>query len=259
MPVRVRLLVSYRGGEFHGWQIQDDVVTAEGALTDAVEQMTGERRKIWGASRTDAGVHAEGQVAAFDYEGRLDEERFYHGLNHLTPDGLSVRAVEFVDDGFHPRHSSRGKIYRYFIEEGAHRSPFHAPFSCHEKRELDVEAMCDAGTHLLGLHDFSSFRAAGCEAQSTERVMYEVYTERMPNGLVRVQVVGSAFLKYMVRNMVGTLIQVGRGRRDPDWMGEVLEARDRSAAGPTAPPNGLFLHRVFHPSHPWLSFAGSIV
>lgn len=248
--MRVRLVVAYHGAAYHGWQIQPQVPTVEGALTDALERMTGQRPKVWGASRTDAGVHALGQVAAFDHDGPHDAKTFYRALNHLTPDDVAIVAADVVPDGFHPRHSARGKIYRYDLWTRYERSPFLGDRSMHVRRPLDVAAMQAAADRLVGEHDFSSFRAAGCDASSPVRRILAIRVLDPGDGRVRVRVAGSAFLKYMVRNIVGTLVEVGVGRRPPEWIDAVLSARDRSAAGATAEPRGLTLVRVFHPGFP---------
>ena len=246
--MRFRLKVAYHGGAFHGWQIQSPGIrTVEGELTRAVEEITGVPTKVWGASRTDAGVHARGQVAAFDYEGPHPAESFFKGLNHLTPDDLQVVSVEEVAADFHPRHSARGKIYLYEIWTGFDTSPFLIDRTMRVRQALDVDAMNAAGEHLVGTHDFKSFQAAGCDAKTTVRRLWEVSARRTGPRTIQVRVTGSAFLKYMVRNIVGTLIDVGRGKRSPESMADVRDARDRSAAGPTAEPSGLTLERVFYP------------
>ena len=246
--MRFRLKVAYHGGAFHGWQIQSPGIrTVEGELTKAVEEITGAPTKVWGASRTDAGVHARGQVAAFDYDGPHPAESFFKGLNHLTPSDLQIVSVDEVDPAFHPRHSARGKIYIYEIWTGFDTSPFRIDRTMRVRQPLDVDAMDAAGQRLVGMHDFRSFQAAGCDAKTTVRRLWEVSTRRAGPRTIEVRVTGSAFLKYMVRNIVGTLIYVGRGKEEPAWMDEVLAARDRSAAGPTAEPQGLTLDRVFYP------------
>ncbi len=246
--MRFRLKVAYHGGAFHGWQIQKgDIRTVEGELTKAVAQISGERRKIWGASRTDAGVHAVGQCAAFDYDGKHPAESFFKGLNHLTPDDMSILSVDTISDEFHPRHSARGKIYVYEIWTGFETSPFLIDRTMRVRRSVDAKAMAEAGRLIVGSHDFSSFQASGCDARSPIRTLWEVHAERMDERRIRIRVTGSAFLKYMVRNIVGTLLEVGVGKKDPAWMTAVLEARDRSAAGPTAEPQGLTLQRIFYP------------
>jgi tRNA pseudouridine38-40 synthase len=246
--VRFRLKVAYHGAKFHGWQIQEPWTrTVQGELTKAVAQISSSDAQVLGASRTDAGVHARGQVAAFDYEGPHPAEAFFTGLNHLTEDDVQVLSVDPIDDGFHPRHSARGKIYLYEIWTGFDTSPFLFDRTMRVRRPLDTAAMNAAGEYLVGTHDFSSFRAAGCTAKTTVRRLWEVSAARTGPRTIQIRVTGSAFLKYMVRNIVGTLLEVGLRKQDPSWMGEVLAARDRSAAGATAEPQGLTLERVFYP------------
>lgn len=247
---RIRLVIAYHGAAYRGWQIQSSVPSVQGAVVDAVERVTGGRRPVCGASRTDAGVHALGQVAAFDDDGRRTVKQLFHALNHLTPDDIWVRSVDEVPHTFHPRHSARGKIYEYRIETRLHRSPFLRDRAMHYKKPLDIEAMNAAAAHLVGRHDFTTFRASGCAASSPVRELWEIRVEQEAADVIRVRVAGSAFLKYMVRSIVGTLIEVGRGRRSPDWMAEALASREREYAGPTAPPEGLTLVRVFHPGFP---------
>lgn len=249
--MRFRLLIAYDGGAFHGWQRQaEGVRTVEGVVTEAVATITGGARKVQGASRTDAGVHAYGQVATFDYEGERTVQAFYRGLNHLTPADVAIRAVDVVDDGFHARHSARGKQYRYQIRDAFHPDPLSRHREWHVGRALDAAAMHEAAQALCGKHDFTSFRAAGCDANSPVRELYDVSVRRSTPTSVEVVVVGSAFLKYMVRAIAGTLVEVGRGRRPVAWVGEALAAQDRSRSGPTAPACGLTLERIFYPDHP---------
>jgi tRNA pseudouridine38-40 synthase len=251
--VNVRLLIAYHGGAFHGWQRQaDGVRTVQGEVERALSQMHHGPMAIRGASRTDAGVHALGQVAAFAADGRHDVGAYLRGLNHLTPADIAIRAVDEVADTFHPRHSARGKIYRYRIVDGFAGDPMLRDRAWHVRRRLDASAMHEAAQLLVGVHDFSSFRAAGCDASSPVRELYAVRVRRL-RGEVEVEVIGSAFLKYMVRAIVGTLVEVGRGRRPGDWLRDVLAARDRSAAGPTAAACGLTLIQIFYPDWPRLT------
>lgn len=254
---RIRMRVAYHGAAFHGWQIQPDVRTVEGVVSEAVATIAGGPRKVWGASRTDAGVHARGQVCCFDYRGERSIEAFFKGLNHLTPDDVAVLAVDEVPPTFHPRHDARGKIYRYEILDGFPPDPMRRDRCWHVGRRLDADAMHAAAQQLVGRHDFSALRAAGCDASSPVRDLYHVGVRRTRaewgRAAVQIDVVGSAFLKYMVRAIAGTLVEVGRGRRDAAWLREGLASRERSALGPTAPPQGLTLVRIFYPSQ---AFAG---
>lgn len=253
METTLKGTVRYDGTGFAGWQRQDNGRTVQGALEDTLSRIAGEPVAVQGASRTDAGVHALGQVAAFDYEGRHDVRAFLRGLEHLTPPDIAIVAADAVPDEFHPRHSARGKLYTYDLWPHFPRSPFLADRTMHVRRELDVVAMDRAGARLVGTHDFSAFRAAGCDASSPVRRLWEVSTTRLSDGRVRVRVAGTAFLKYMVRNIVGTLLEVGSGKRPAEWVDSVLASRDRSNAGPTAEPGGLTLQRVFHPDFPLAS------
>jgi len=257
---RVRLVVSYHGAGFSGWQIQSSARTVEGELTAAVARLNGGATKVWGASRTDAGVHALGQVACFEPARERDDETWVRALNDMLPDAVVVRHAEQVDAAFHPRHSARGKTYVYELWCGAARDPFLADRSWHVQlprgRRVDVAGMQAAAALLVGEHDFSSFQAAGCDARGTVRHLWAVEVHEVRPEFLRVVVSGSAFLKYMVRNIVGTLAEVGRGRRPVAWVGEVLAARDRRAGGPTAVPQGLTLVEVRYPDFPWLRFAG---
>jgi tRNA pseudouridine38-40 synthase len=245
--VKVRLRIAYHGYRFHGWQIQSDVRTVEGDLTEAVAKLVGQRVKVQGASRTDSGVHAEGQVACFSDDGTRPVEDYYRALNHLTRDDVAVLDVERVNEDFNARHSARGKIYEYFICDTFHVHPMHADRVWHVPRHLNAEAMTEAGERLVGTHDFRSFQASGCEAKTTIKTLRRVEARRLDNGLISVVVEGNSFLKYMVRNLVGTLVAVGKERKSVDWIDEVLAATDRQAAGNKAPAKGLVLQSVLYP------------
>ncbi len=247
---RFRLQVAYVGTAYHGWQYQPDVPTVAGELRRAIAELVGHDVDVMGASRTDAGVHARAQCAAFDTDTDRTAEAVYRAVNHRTPSDIAVRRVEEVDVGFHPRHDSRGKIYVYRIGQGWHADPFERGRTMHVRSRLDVDAMARAGSYLVGEHDFSSFRASGCDAMTAVRMIWHVGVRRA-GGCVEVEVAGSAFLKYMVRIIVGTLVEVGRGRREPAWVADVLAGRDRRLAGPTAEPQGLTLERIFYPDRPW--------
>lgn len=254
----IRLLIAYHGKNYHGWQIQGAIPTVEGAITDAVEQMTGHRLKVRGSSRTDAGVHARGQVACFEEVVERSLGAWYGGLNRWTPADVTVLAVDRVGDDFHPRHNSRGKVYTYRISTSALRDPMSEDRAWQFGRALDIAAMQKAASYLVGEHDFSSFRAVGCDASSPVRRIRRVTVEQESRTMVKITVEGNAFLKYMVRNLAGTLAWVGKGSRPAEWVGEVLEARDRQAAGQTAPAHGLILERIFYPRDPWTEYVGDV-
>jgi tRNA pseudouridine38-40 synthase len=220
----------------------------------------GQPLTIVGASRTDAGVHAEGQVAVFDYDGHLSPYRWLKGLNALTPDAITVRAVEEVAPDFEPRFDAKGKHYRYWLWHGsAAAPPLWRPRAWEVFRKLDVDAMTQGAGYLLGEHDFAAFRDAHCQAASTVRRVDEITLTRHPQQgwrypqpaeegeLVCIDFRGSAFLKYMIRIIVGTLAEVGSGRRDPQAMAQILASRDRRRAGRTADPQGLTLLQILYP------------
>lgn len=255
---RVRLLIGYHGAKYHGWQIQKSVPSVEELITDAVEKLSGQRIKVRGASRTDAGVHALGQVAAFDEIDHRPAEVWYKALNRWTPEDINIHAVQHVDDDFHPRHHSRGKVYTYRISTGPLRDPMGLDRSWQLQRRLNLDHMREAANVLIGEHDFSSFRAVGCDANSPVRRIRRVLVEDEGRHQIKVTVEGSAFLKYMVRNVVGSLVWVGTGLRPVDWLGEALAARDRCLAGQTAPAHGLVLEKIHYPHHPWVNFAGEL-
>lgn len=243
----LKVVVEYDGTDFSGWQRNPGVRTAQGELRAAVRTLTGEPElEVQGASRTDAGVHSLGQTASFVTHSRIPCGGFLRGLNSLLPPDLAVVRCEEEDADFHARYRSQGKLYRYVILNRPVRSPLMRTRAWHLRKPLDVEAMRSGASCLLGTHDFSAFRAAKCAAASpvTRLLRLDILTPRP--GEVVVEVVGTSFLKYMVRNLVGTLTQVGLGRRPSGWIAEVLATRDRKQAGQTAPPQGLTLVRVFY-------------
>ncbi len=239
------LLVEYAGDAFAGWQIQaPGARTVQGCLVDAVKQITGERVAVTGSGRTDAGVHAEAQVASFSLDRPLEPEKLQRALNGVLPREIAVRAVRTVADDFNALRAARRKRYRYRIWNHPVRSPLRAGRFAHIPRALDVERMARAAAHLVGEHDFSSFQAAGSDAKTTVRRLHRLDVEGTPGGEIEILAEGSGFLRYMVRNLVGTLLEVGQGRRSVAWVADTLAARDRTHAGPTAPALGLVLEAV---------------
>lgn len=243
----VRLVVEYDGTEFAGWQEQANLPTVQGALQDAVASMVQKPTRVRGASRTDAGVHARGQVAAFDVDDdRIPLLGFLRGLNTLLPPAVAVRAAEEAPPGWDPRRTSRGKRYVYTYWEGPVRPALERHRAWHVRGELELEAMTEAAQALLGTHDFESFRAAGCVAEHAVRTLYAVHVDRGPQQRVALTVVGNAFLRNMVRIIAGHLAEVGLGRRPVGSVAEALAARDRTRAGITAPAAGLTLDEVIY-------------
>jgi tRNA pseudouridine38-40 synthase len=242
----LRLTLAYDGTDFHGWQVQTTGRTVQGEVEAAWASVTGERLRIQGAGRTDAGVHALGQVASLRTETQLSAHKLRLGLESLTPEDVAVLDVADVPEEFNARHSARGKRYRYQLVNAPTASPFLRRYAWHVRKPLDRPAMRAAAAALLGAHDFSSFRLAGCDAKTPVRELRQVDFVERDDGALWIELEASAFLRGMARAIVGTLVEVGRGRRAADSIPRVLAACDRSAAGRTAPPQGLFLVRVWY-------------
>jgi len=241
---RLRLRVEYDGTDFSGWQSNPGRRTVQGVLSEAVSQMTGAPQRVQGASRTDAGVHARGQVATFTSERDIPADGFRKGLNALLPPDVAVPACDVVPADFDPRRWAVGKHYRYRIWNRPSRSPLAARTAWYRRGPLDVDLLADAVPALLGEHDFSAFRSAQCSAATPVRTVEAIDVTRTPDGFVDFDVRGNAFLHHMVRNLVGTLVEVGQGKRPPGDLARVLGSRDRTQAGPTAPAQGLCLMSI---------------
>jgi tRNA pseudouridine38-40 synthase len=241
--VNVKLTIEYDGAPYHGWQVQPNGETIQAVLERALSIFFGKPTPIVGSGRTDAGVHALGQVANFFCDQRPDLHRLQRALNALTPENISIKDVEIVPDSFDARRDGRSRVYEYHILNRPTRSPFYLNYAWHLHDPLNVRAMRDAIRSLEGEHDFSSFRAAGCDAAQPVRRIYRTSLEQRDELLV-FTIEATAFLRHMVRNIIGTLVEVGRGQRTPQAFIELLEARDRTQAGPAAPPHGLFLVEV---------------
>jgi tRNA pseudouridine38-40 synthase len=244
VPV-VKLVLQYDGTRYVGWQVQPNGRSVQQELEKGIERLCGEQIRVTGAGRTDAGVHARGQVASLRTARELPLKAWTAGLNALLPDDLACVRAEVAPDGFDARRWARGKRYAYAILQTAVRSPLRGAQAWEIRRPLDVEAMRRAAPALVGTHDFSALRAADCPARSTVREIRRLEIEQSGARIV-LTVEATAFLKHMVRNIVGTLVEVGHGRRSPDSLTALLEGRDRTRAGPTAPPQGLVLEEVFY-------------
>ena len=240
-----RLLVEYDGTDLEGWQIQPGPArTVQGVLVAALERIAGAAVTVTGAGRTDAGVHAEGQVANVMLATRLAPAELQRALNALLPRDVAVREVAVVPDAFHARRHAHSKLYVYRLWTGTTRSPLRERTSLWVRPSLDLEAMREASQALVGTHDFASFRGAGSGVRSSVRTLSRVEIRGQLGGEVALDFEGTGFLRHMVRNLVGTLLEVGRGSRAPDAMPGLLAALDRNQAGPTAPAQGLTLVRV---------------
>jgi tRNA pseudouridine38-40 synthase len=245
----IRLVVEYDGTGLCGWQRQANGPTVQGHLEDALGKLLAHEVTVVGASRTDAGVHASGQVASFRTERAIPLHGVRRGLNSLLPRAIAIADAAEAPDDFHPRFSATGKHYRYLVLTRADRSPRWRDRAWHRPGSLDRAAMRDAAAALIGEHDFAAFRAAGCTAIRTIRrvdqiEISDVPRERSTEQLVAIDVRGNAFLRNMVRIVVGTLVEVGRGMRPPGQVAEILASKDRTQAGITAPAHGLELVAV---------------
>lgn len=246
----------YDGTPFGGWQVQPNCVSVEGLLEEALGRMTGEEARVTGASRTDAGVHALMQVAHFDTARDIPPAGFMAGLNSMLPAEIAVVAAEEVSPDFHARKSSRGKLYRYRILVCRERNPFFEGRAWRLPKAPDIEAMREAASHLAGEHDFASFRAAGCSSRHSVRRIDRIELREVPveegfcrgaeARLIELDFEGNGFLRHMIRNIVGTLVEAGEGKISPDDARRILEAKKRAEAGRCAPASGLFLVCVFY-------------
>lgn len=242
MP-QYRILLEYDGTEYHGWQLQPEVRTLQGVLETALATALRHPARVAAAGRTDAGVHAMGQVVTFRSEQAVDPGVLRRTLNALTPPDMSVREIALAADGFDARRDATFRVYEYRLWTQPWRSAFWHRFTWHVPRALDLRAMRLAASMVAGEHDFSAFRASDCDSESpVRRVFHSGFTEA--EGLCVYRIEANAFLKHMVRAIVGTLVEVGTERRDADAMAEILASRDRSHAGQTAPPQGLVLVAV---------------
>jgi len=276
-----RITLAYDGTDFVGWQRQAIGVSVQGLLEEALRELDQRDVTVTGAGRTDAGVHALGQVAAFSIERPLTAQVVIRALNARLPDAVRVLSAEEMPATFHARFGARAKTYRYRILNGDIASPFERRYAWHVPGALDLDAMRTAARLVEGVHDFAAFQSAGSDVRTTEREIscsristtedtldteekslswtgFDLRGPRVLRGgevgnggeignggaLVCYEITGNGFLRHMVRAMAGSLVEVGRGRRPPNWMGDVLASRDRGRAGPTAPAKGLFLVSV---------------
>jgi tRNA pseudouridine38-40 synthase len=243
--VRFKMTVEYDGTDFSGWQRQENGPSVQAAIEAALADMVGVPTTIRGAGRTDAGVHAAGQVAHFDAEARIPLHGYQRGLNAVLPRSIAILSVEQAAPDFDARFSARGKLYRYAIWNTPTRAPLRDRYVWHLRRPLDVARMHQAAQQLVGRHDFAAFRASDCERRTTERTLTRLAVAR-DGDLVTLEVEADAFLKNMVRILTGTLCEVGYGKREITDVQRILDGRDRRQAGVTAPPQGLTLVRVYY-------------
>lgn len=243
-PENFKIEIAYDGTAYHGWQRQKEDRTIQEEIEKALITMTGKQITLLGSGRTDAGVHAFGQVASFKSDAGLSSEVFLKGLNSLLPDDIHITSCQRVDPEFHPRYNARSKIYRYQILNREMPTIMQRYFVWHIKQPLELAAMRKATFHIVGKHDFKAFEAVGSPRISTIRDVIKAEWRRHKDGNILFEIEADGFLRYMVRNIVGTLVDVGRRKLSPDDVNTILLSRDRRLAGATAPAKGLFLIKV---------------
>ncbi|MCK8816176.1 tRNA pseudouridine(38-40) synthase TruA [Natroniella sulfidigena] len=239
----LKCTVAYDGTNYHGFQRQNNAVTIQGEIEKALQKLIKKEVKIIGASRTDAKVHAKGQVFNCKVKSSIPTERFALALNTKLPADIVITDAHEVSPKFHARYDTTGKLYHYQIYNKKFPSPFLRNYTYHINHKLNLEAMKEGAQYLVGEYDFSSFRAAGCSAKSPVRQIYSLEID-ITDHLITIAIKGSGFLYNMIRIIVGTLVEVAIGKQEPDWVKKVLLAKNRKLAGSTAPACGLSLTKV---------------
>jgi len=239
----IRLLIEYDGTNYQGWQVQPKGPTVQGWVEEKLALITGEAVHLIGSGRTDSGVHAFGQVANFKTKSQLNVHSIQRALNSLLPPDIVIQEAKEVGEDFHARRP-RSKVYEYWILNRDTRSVFHRYYAWHLPQKLDFGEMKRAARNLIGEHDFSSFRSTGSPTRTAVRKVIRAEWSRGRDGLIRFEIEANGFLKQMVRAIVGTLVEVGRGKISVEEFRRIVDAKDRKMAGPTAPAHGLFLKEV---------------
>ncbi len=253
---RVKMIVAYDGTNYCGWQVQPNGVSIEGELNRHLSELLEEEIQVIGASRTDAGVHALGNVCVFDTEAKMPADKISYAMNTRLPADIRIQDSREVSPGFHPRRAVSRKTYEYRICNRRFEDPCSRLYALFYHWHLDVEEMQRATSYLIGPHDFTSFCTLSADVKSRVRTIYSLNVSRGTEGtekdMITVRICGSGFLYNMVRIIVGTLLRVGGGMIRPEEMAEILAARDRSCAGDTAPAHGLTLTGIEYPDEPFL-------
>jgi tRNA pseudouridine38-40 synthase len=240
----IKLLIEYDGTHYHGWQVQPNALTLQEVIQKKIEMMTRHPVHLNASGRTDAGVHALGQVASFTTSTKIPVPAFRHGLNSLLPPDIIIKSAEEVDENFHPQFRAKRKTYRYVILNRELPSAIYRNYSWHLPKPLDIAAMQEASQNLIGRQNFSSFQATDSEPTNPVREIFKAEWSMKKEVFLCFTIEADGFLKHMVRNIVGTLAEVGRGKISSDEFYKILLAKDRRRAGMTAPPQGLFLLEV---------------
>jgi len=236
----IRLVFSYDGSNFSGWQVQPGLRTIQETIESVLETILKKKTRINAAGRTDAGVHAFGQVASFFSDSSIPADALLRALNSMLPPDIAATDVQDVGPDFHPRYSAKSKTYMYAINTASVRNPLFSRYVLHIKEHLNIDAMANAADYFLGEHDFASFMGVGTPVKSTIRTITDS-TLFIRGDMLYYAIKGNGFLKHMVRNIVGTLLDVGKGKIDPLDINRIIDSKNRSEAGPTAPPQGLYL------------------
>ncbi|MBI5043521.1 MAG: tRNA pseudouridine(38-40) synthase TruA [Nitrospirae bacterium] len=256
----IKLIIEYDGTGYHGWQHQPRHINIQQTIKEKIETIAKEKINLIGASRTDAGVHAIAQVANFKTKSRMNEGEWQRALNSLLPSDIVIKKTEVVPPDFHARFSAKGKIYKYLILNQPVPSALYRNYAWHIPYPLKVNEMRKAAKSLIGRHDFSSFRASSCSAENPVRRIKRLVITKIPSypplvkggrgdyidNFIQIVIEADAFLHHMVRNIIGTLIEVGTGKLLPSRIDSILKAKDRRLAGKTAPPHGLYLVKVIY-------------
>jgi tRNA pseudouridine38-40 synthase len=240
----IKLLIEYDGTNYIGWQVQPKGPTIQGVLEERLGLLTREKIKLFGSGRTDSGVHAICQVAHFKTESSMETQKMQRALNSLLPPDIVIQKMEEVGESFHARRHSKSKVYEYRILNRNLRTVFDRGYVWHIPQKLDFKEIGKATKYLIGEHDFSSFRSVGSPTRTTVRNVIRAEWKRGRSGLVRFEIEANGFLKQMVRAIIGTLVEVGKGKMSAVEFRKILESKERSKAGPTAPAHGLFLKEV---------------
>ena len=240
----IKLTIEYDGKDFNGWQKQPDKLNIQGTIEQAIERITGEKVELNASGRTDAGVHAIGQVANFKTNYELPIEKWPLALNANLKKSIVIKSVEEVEERFHSRLTCKKKTYRYIINNSKYGTAIYRNLETHIPQKLDVEKMKNAVKYFEGEHDFKAFKASGTSSKSSVRTIYKAEVIEMPDERIYIELTGSGFLYNMVRIISGTLVEVGLGKIKPEAIPEIIESKQREQAGKTLPPNGLYLVKV---------------
>ena len=240
----IKLTIEYDGKDFNGWQKQPDKLNIQGTIEQAIERITGDKVDLNASGRTDAGVHAIGQVANFKTNYELPIEKWPLALNANIKKSIVIKSAEEVEERFHSRLSCKRKTYRYVINNSKYGTAIYRYLETHIPQKLDIEKMQQAVKHFEGEHDFKAFKASGTSSKSSVRTIYKAEVLQMPDERIYIELTGSGFLYNMVRIISGTLVDVGLGKIEPNAIPSIIDSKQRERAGKTLPPNGLYLLNV---------------